>query len=184
MKEEKCIVLDFLATGYPDSRHSEPVAQAIGASYFSLLELVVREGVSLRSEEEVYIGEGKRDKIKFIKGSLEFDDLTNFSRSTLDSMIEKIVVQNEKKIVEFFNKSRMVTPRMHQIQLLPGVGKKHLIDLLQERNKKPFDSFRDINDRVKMFPDVVKTISRRVRDELAGDEKYNLFVYKPKKREF
>ncbi len=184
MKEEKCIILDFLATGYPDRRQSEPIAQAVGCSQFSLLELIAREGVSLRSEDEVYIGEGKRDQVKFIRGSLEFRDLTNFARSTLDSVIEKIVMQNEAKTVDFFNKSRMLTPRMHQIQLLPGVGKKHLIDLLDERGKKPFESYKDINARVKMFPDVVKTIVRRVKDEIERNEKYCLFVYKTKKREF
>ncbi len=184
MKEEKCIILDFLATGYPDSRHSEPVAQAVGNSFFSLLELVVREGVTVRPDEEVYIGEGKRDQIKFIRGALEFKNLTNFARSNLDDVIEKAVRQNEQKIVEFFNKSRMLTPRMHQIQLLPGVGKKHLMDLLNERSKKPFENYADINNRVKMFPDAVKTVARRVREEMESDEKYNLFVYKPKKREF
>ena len=53
MKESTCIVLDFLPNGYSDRRHTEPVAQAIGTSFFSLLELVTRENVSLTQEEEV-----------------------------------------------------------------------------------------------------------------------------------
>src|SRR3989344_8169738 len=145
MKESTCIVLDFLPNGYSDRRHTEPVAQAIGTSFFSLLELVTRENVSLTQEEEVYIGEGKRDKIRFIRGQLGYDDLTNMSRNALPEVVEKLVRANEKRFVEFFNKGTIITPRMHQFQLLPGVGKKHLMDILEERSKKPFTSFADIS---------------------------------------
>ncbi|HLD83835.1 MAG TPA: DUF655 domain-containing protein, partial [archaeon] len=44
MKEENCIVLDFLPHGYADRRHAEPVAQAVGTSFFTLLEVIPREG--------------------------------------------------------------------------------------------------------------------------------------------
>lgn len=184
MKEETCIILDFLPTGYPDRRHAEPVAQAIGASFFSLLELVPRETVTLKPEEEVYIGEGKRDKIRFIKGQLEYNQLTNFAQSTLPDIVDKLVRNNEQRFVEFFNKAHAVTPRMHQFQLLPGVGKKHLLDLLEERRKKPFGSFKDISERAKLFPDPAKIIIRRILDELHGKEKYYLFTQPPRRRLF
>jgi putative nucleotide binding protein len=176
MKEMNCIVLDFLSTGYADRRHTEPIAQAIGTSFFSLLELVAREGVTLNQEEEVYIGEGKRDKIRFIRGQLAYNDLTSMSKNLLPEIVEKLVRLNEKRFVEFFNKGTIVTPRMHQFQLLPGVGKKHMIDILDERARKPFESFANINERVKLFPDPVKTLVRRILQELEGNEKYYLFV--------
>ena len=175
-KEEKCIILDFLPSGYADRRHAEPVAQAIGTSFFTLLELVPKEDVALKTEQEVYIGEGKRDEIKFIKGQLEYNNLTNMAQNLLPDIVEKIVKINENKFVEFFNHGTIVTPRMHQFQLLPGVGKKHLIDMLNERRKKQFESFQDIHNRVKLFPDPIKTVVRRVLDELRGREKYNLFT--------
>src|SRR3989338_8457382 len=174
MKEEKCIVLDFLPHGYPDRRHAEPVAQAMGTSFFTLLELVPREGTNLAQEEEVYIGEGKRDKIRFIKGQMEYRDLTNQAQSILQEIVEKLVKLNEPRFVEFFNKGTTITPRMHQFQLLPGIGKKHLIDILDERKKKPFESFSDISTRVNLFPDPMKTVVRRIMDELQNDEKYYL----------
>lgn len=180
MKESTCIVLDFLPNGYADRRHTEPIAQAIGTSFFSLLELVTRENVSLAQEEEVYIGEGKRDKIRFIRGQLEYRDLTSMAKNMLPEMVEKLVRKNEQRFVEFFNKGTIVTPRMHQFQLLPGVGKKHMIDILAER-KKPFASFTDISERVKLFPDPVKIIVRRVLQELEGDEKYYLFAIRQRR---
>lgn len=182
MKEETCIILDFLPTGYPERRHPEPIAQAVGTSYFSLLELVPRENINLKPEEEAYIGEGKRDKIRFIKGQLEYSQLTNMAQNMLADVIEALVRKNEAMFVEFFNKGHAITPRMHQFQLVPGIGKKHLIDMLDERRKKPFESFRDLSERVKFFPDPVKIIIRRILDEMKGDQKYYLFVFPPRKR--
>ncbi|MBI2971570.1 MAG: DUF655 domain-containing protein [Candidatus Aenigmarchaeota archaeon] len=181
-KEENCIVLDFLPHGYADRRHAEPTAQAIGTQFFTLLELVPREDITLRQEEEVYIGDGKRDKIRFIKGQVEYKSLTNVAQRVLVETIEKLVRHNEQRFVEFFNKATTITPRMHQFQLLPGVGKKHLMDILDERRKKPFESFDDISKRVKLFPDPVKSVVKRVQQELENDEKYYLFVTKTKKR--
>ena len=182
MKEENCVILDFLPNGYPDRRHAEPIAQALGKTYFSLLELVPRENITLKTEEEVYIGEGKRDKIRFIRGQLAFNELTNMARTLLPEIVEALVLKNEAKFVEFFNKASIITPRMHQFQLLPGIGKKHLADILSERKKKSFESFEDIRSRVKLFPDPVKSLVRRIMDEIEKDEKYSLFVNKGKKK--
>ena len=182
MKESNCIVLDFLPSGYADRRHTEPIAQAIGTSFFSLLELVTREGVTLTQDEEVYIGEAKRDKVRFIRGQIEYRDLTSMAKNALPEVIEKLVKANEPRFVEFFNKGTIVTPRMHQFQLLPGVGKKHMIDILAERSKRPFLSFADINERVKLFPDPQKTIVRRILEELQGEEKYYLFAVRQQRR--
>ena len=184
MKEENCIVLDFLSSGYADRRRSESIAQAIGTSFFSILELIPREGISLKSGEEVYIGEGKRDKIRFIRGQMEFRNLTNHAQSELPEVVEEIVKKNEQRFVEFFNKSGMISLRMHQMQLLPGIGKKHLLDILDERRKKPLESFADIANRAK-FQDPLKAVVHRVLDELKGNEKYYLFVRhkKPEERE-
>jgi putative nucleotide binding protein len=147
-----------------------------------LLELVPREGVNLAPEEEAYIGDGKRDKIRFIRGQVEYRDLTTMAKNVLKDVVEKLVNKNEKRFVDFFNKSSTVTPRMHQFQLLPGVGKKHLSDILDERRKKPFENFNDIHERVKLFPDPVKSVVARILLELEGNEKYYLFVYRPQKR--
>jgi putative nucleotide binding protein len=176
MKEEKCIILDFLPHGYPDRRHAEPIAQALGTDFFTLLEIVPREDVNLQNEEEVYIGKDKRDKVKFIRGSIEYKDLTNMSKNALPEIVERIIKENEKRFINFFNTSHMITPRMHQIQLLPGIGKKHLVDILEERKKKPFETLQELGERVKLVPDPIKIVVKRVMMEIEGNEKYYLFT--------
>jgi len=181
MKEENCLILDFLPVGYPDRRRPEPVAQAIGSSFFTLLELVPREGVQLAQEEEVYIGEGKRDKIKSVRGALTIRDLTNVARSSLPFVIEKLIEKNEQKFIHFFNHAAGITPRMHQLQLLPGIGKKHVIEILNERKKKQFESFKDLESRVRFLSNPVKILSKRILLEIEGNEKYYLFVQAPRR---
>ena len=56
--------------------------------------------------------------------------------------------------------------RLHVLELLPGVGKKHMWEILNERKVEPFKSFADLRDRVKLMPDPVTTIEKRIISEL------------------
>jgi putative nucleotide binding protein len=171
-KEEYAIILDFLATGYPGSRFREPVAQAIGDKFFSLLELIPKEGSSLSQGERVYIGEGKRDKIKLIKRRLGARELTNVASGNLDDILTDLIRKNEKEIIEFFNKAGTVTPRLHQLELLPGVGKRYVEAIIRNR---PFESFEDLAKKTELH-DPIKIIKRRILDEMSGMEKYYLLT--------
>jgi len=179
-KEENVIVLDFLPNGYPfDDRPmymKTPIAQALGKEHFVLLELVPKKGIHLQPFEEVYIGEGKRDKVHHIVGKLAMPKLTRTAKSELEFAIKDIVKKNEGKFVDFFNKAMPLSTRMHQIELLPGVGKKHMWEIINVRDEKPFESFADIKKRVKLMPDPEKVVIRRIVQELEGNEKHRLFV--------
>ncbi len=180
-KEETVIVLDLLPNGYPldprPSHRKTPIVQAIGKEHFVLLELVPKKEVlNMQPGEEVYIGEGKRDKIHHILGKLPMSKLTATAKSELEFIIKDIVEKNEKKIIDFFNKAQPLSTRMHQLELLPGLGKKHMWEILEEREKKAFESFNDMKERVKLMPDPEKAIIRRIMLELQGDEKHRLFV--------
>ncbi|MDP6547771.1 MAG: DUF655 domain-containing protein [Candidatus Woesearchaeota archaeon] len=179
-KEENGIVLDFLPNGYPmDERPmymKTPIAQAIGKEHFVLLELVPKKGIHLQPYEEVYIGEGKRDKIHHIVGKLPMSKLTRTAQSEMEFAIKDIVEKSAKKFIDFFNNAKPLSTRMHQIELLPGVGKKHMWEIINARDEKPFDSFDDIKKRVKLMPDPEKIIIKRIVEELEGTEKHMLFV--------
>jgi len=179
-KEENAIVLDFLPNGYPfDERPmymKTPVAQALGKEHFILLELVPKKGMHLNLYEEVYIGDGKRDKVHHIAGKIPLSKLTRTAKSELEFAIKDIINKNEKRFVDFFNSARPLSTRMHQIELLPGVGKKHMWEIINAREEKPFESFEDLKKRVKLIPNPEKLIIKRVLEELEGTEKHRLFV--------
>jgi len=179
-REEIAIVLDFLPHGYPfDKRpmhRKTPIVQAIGKKHFSLLEIIPKKEVNLQPNEEVYIGEGKRDQIHHIVGKIPLERLTHTARGELDFVIEKLVKENEQMVVDFFNKAGPISTRMHQIELLPGIGKKHMWEVIEERKEKPFESFEDIKTRVKLIPDPIKSVVRRIIEELDNKDKYKIFV--------
>ncbi len=175
-KEEYAIVLDYLPYGYPLERQMMPLAQAIGEKNFTLLQLVPRKGTTLQLKEKVYIGEGKRDKIYYILGRLPSEKLTETAKIQLQEFIEKIASEKEKEFVEFFNKAEAINTRLHQLELLPGFGKKHMNSIIQEREKKPFESFEDIKKRITNLPDPKKAVEKRIFEELSGGERNHLFV--------
>ena len=175
-KEDFSIILDYLPYGYPMSGRGQPVAQAIGEKTLALLELVPRRGIALETKEKVYIGPEKRDKIYFIAGRLPREKLTESAKIQLQEFVDKVVAEQEKKFVDFFNSAQAMNTRLHQIELLPGFGRKHTDEILKEREKKPFKSFEDIKSRVSTLPDPKKAVERRILEELMEKQRFNLFV--------
>ena len=161
MKDEYIIVLDFLSRGHADSRRAEPIAQGIGNNFLSLLEVVVKPEVVVKSGDLVYIGEKKRDQVKYIKGRIKYDNLTGYAKKELEDVIDKIIEQDEKKFVNFFNIAGPVSTRLHSLELLPGIGKKHMWAIIEERKRKKFEDFEDLKKRVDMLPDPKRMIKRR-----------------------
>lgn len=180
VREDKAIVLDFLPNGYPFDRRpihkKTAIVQAIGKNHFTLLELIPKKGITLKLMHEIYIGPEKRDEILHILGRLSINRLTGTAKQELEFVIKEIVHNNPTRFIEFFNKAQPLSTRMHQLELLPGLGKKHMWEIIEVREEKLFESFADIKARVKLMPDPEKVIVKRILSELEGNEKYNLFV--------
>ena len=178
VKEETAIVLDFLPHGYAyeQSAVKTPIAQAIGKEHLSLLELIPKKDVHLQPHQEVYLGEGKREEIHHIKGRISADKLTSTAKNELYPAVEKLVENNEQKYIDFFNKAQPLSMRMHQLELLPGLGKKHMWEVLEARKVKLFESFEDLKARVKLLPDPKQAVVKRIISELEGKEKYRIFA--------
>jgi len=176
MKEEFAIVLEYLPNGYPLERKMIPIAQAVGENNLVLLELVPRRGITLEIGEKVYIGEGKRDKIYYILGRLQREKLTEPAKEQLKEFVGEIIKKREKEFIDFFNKSEAINKRIHQIELVPGLGKKHMQEILKQRQEKEFESFEDMKSRIANLPDPEKAIEKRIIQELTSLERYNLFI--------
>jgi len=175
-KDEWVIVLDFLSHGHSGMERSQPMAHVLGEEYFSLLEVIVREGVTLKIGDRIYIGDGKRDTVKYISGRIGISELTISARGELEDMIEDIIKKKPDRFLEFFNKSGNITTRLHRLELLPGIGKRHLWAIIDERKVGLFKSFEDIKKRVPLLPDPEKMLVKRIIEELDDKDKYRIFV--------
>jgi len=185
-REDFAIVLDFMPGGNPLDQHhpshkNKPLAQALGTTYFTLLEFHPKPGVTVAQGEKVCVSfrfRELRDKVGYVWGeSIRYDDLTAVAKSYLPEAVRSAVLDLEKVFVTFFNIAAPVTIKLHSLELIPGIGKKTMWVILEER-KKPFESFRDLQNRVKI-PDPVGLISERILREIKGEEKMYLFLEPP-----
>lgn len=189
--EDYAIILDYLPLGYVgdgmSSFKKKPIAQAIGKDDLTLLELIPKPGAGLEIHGEVYIGKGERDKIAKVKGRLDFENLTATSRIEIDYVIEEIIAKHEAKYIKFFNEAGSLSTRLHQLELLPGIGNKHMWDIIKAREEKPFKSFEDLKSRVPLLSDPIPIVAKRIKLELdttkpkRGKAKYNIFTPMPRK---
>ena len=175
-KDDFIIVLDFLPHGKPNDRRAQPVAQGVGDKFFNLLEVAIKDGMNIKTKQRVYIGAEKREEVSYIRDRITYDGLTSYAKGTLEEVVTELIAADEKRFVDIFNKAGAVTTRMHSLELLPGIGKKHLFAILAERKKKPFETFVDLHSRVPMMPDARKMIVKRVIEELQEKDRHRMFV--------
>ena len=185
-REEVARVLDYLPYGRaPDSRsfQKQPLVQAVGETNFVLMEMTPKEGVVPAAGTRVYIGGGSRDVIDHVNRRIDYSELSNSAKLELSYEITSIVLDDEARFIRYFNEAGPITTRMHALELLPGIGKKLMWAVLNERKKGPFKSFADLTERVKGLHNPEKLISKRVEDELMDDRiKYRVFTTMPRTR--
>jgi putative nucleotide binding protein len=176
IKEEYALVLDFLPYGYTLEGKTMPIAQVIGENNLILLEVFPSKGISLQIDDRIYIGDGKRDKVHFIRGRLLREKLTETAKKILVEFIKSVIERREKDFVSFFNTAEPINTRVHQLELLPGFGKKHKEEILKARENEEFKNFDDIKKRIPSLPDPKKAVEKRIFEELTEIQRHNLFV--------
>jgi putative nucleotide binding protein len=179
--EDYARLLDYLPQGLPDERSfkREPLAYAIGEDEFKLFELVPKPNAAMTVGDRVYIGKepNLREHILHVKRRISHSDLTHASMSELPFVIAVIVKEKEQKFLRFFNEAEAISTRMHMLELLPGLGKKTMWAVIEERKKSKFASFDDLAKRVPTIHHPEKLVAHRIEDELADPtQKYHIFV--------
>lgn len=182
--EEYVYVLDYLPEGRVDiqSHHRYPIVYGVGENQFTLLELVPKNNVTLSIGDHIYVGKNprKREKIKKIKGRVSFGDLTATAHGELPYVLIEIVKKKEPYFVQFFNNAPAISTRFHVLELLPGLGKKMMHDILTERRKQKFSTFEEMVERIDFLRDPSKLVAKRIELELSdSDQKYRLFTRPP-----
>ncbi|RDI72809.1 DUF655 domain-containing protein [Halopelagius longus] len=173
------VILDYLAHGKADSRSYDesPLAYALGIDNFRLFELRLDEEAGLGIGDRVAVGPpGERDAVEELY-EIEYDDLSNTANAELEYVVEEIVEDDERRFVDFYNDAQPITLRLHQLNLLPGIGKKLRNNILDERKRGPFESFEDLEERVSGLHHPKDVLVERIMEELRDDDlKYKTFV--------
>jgi len=194
---EKIMVLDVLASGTPftlpaqiDSLFRKRGIRTVRGGYLAvpmlfglskdrlfLMLAVPSPGIQPKVGEELELGNNKQIAAW---ARVNYNDLSSAAKSELEMMLEKLIEERDKEFANFFNKAPPITTRLHSLELIPGIGKKHMWEIIEEK-KKPFKSLDEIKERLPLLPDPKKGLKERILKELKGDEKYYLLVLPPRR---
>ncbi|MFA5077450.1 MAG: DUF655 domain-containing protein [Candidatus Micrarchaeia archaeon] len=174
--EENAWIVEYLPGGRSSDVRREPLVQMVGGQFFTLLEATLKPEATVSIGQKVYIGKEQRNEVSRIKGKLNYSELTQNAKENLSVIMRSAIAEHEQEFVNFLNKAGPISMRVHQLELLPGVGKKHLESLLNEREKKPFENFDDVKKRIPSIADPALMFAHRIMGELEGKEKHYLFI--------
>ncbi len=176
--EEFAYVLDFVPHGksFIIREREGPLVQAVGEERLTLLEILVSSNADFLAGEKIAIGKENRTKIVSVLGKLNYDELSAEARNELQPVLEKMIVDDERRYVAYFNELQPLTPRLHALELLPGIGKTFMKQIVSERERKPFESFADLERRVGVR-DPSKLLAKRIVEELSGGSRITIFVH-------
>jgi putative nucleotide binding protein len=177
--EEYAYVLDYTTRGKSTTVRGREgiIISAIGEDRLTLLEVLGMPDTTFEIGERIYIGKEGRTKIMSVLGKLEYAKISPAAQSELRNVVTLIVKNNEKRFVDYINHAQPLTPRIHALELIPGIGKTYMKTILEEREKQPFVDFADLQNRVGL-KEPARQIIERIMDEITGEVKVTLFVKK------
>jgi putative nucleotide binding protein len=178
-RTHSAVVLDYLPHGRADDDRPQyqksPIAQALGVAGFGLFELALADGADVSIDDEVPIDPPAEnvDRIRRI----DYDELSSGARSELEYLVRDMLDADEERLVDFYNEAGPITLRLHQLNLLPGIGDKLRDDILDARKRRPFESLADVDERISGLHQPREIVVERIMEELRDEDvKYKLFV--------
>jgi len=175
--QETAIVLDVLPHGRTEDDRpqyeKEPLAYALDSERFTLYELTLEEAdLSIGDRVDIY----NSDQVRRAS-EIDYGDLPGGASTELEYVVEDLVTEDEQRFVDFYNDAQPITLRLHQLNLLPGIGKKLRNDILDARKRRPFQSFDDIESRIDGLHNPREVLVERIMEEIREDDlKYCIFA--------
>ena len=148
---------------------------AIGEERLTLLEILGIENSTFDVDERIYIGKEGRTKVQSVLGKMDYVKISDSAKNEIPRVVELIITKNEKRFVDYINNAQPLTPRIHALELIPGIGKTYMNVMIKEREKEPFESFYDMEKRTGL-KEPIKHLSQRIVEEISGETRMNLFV--------
>ena len=181
-KSRDLVILDVLLHGHPEedkpSWTKTPLTQVLTFPDFVLYEVKINKNPDLDlqpEEKHTYEEFLNQRKLREVLKKIDYADLTSTSKALLQPILEKEILNYEEEFINFFNNSTSITPRMHSLKLLPGIGKKHMWEIIEARQRQKFVTFQDIADRTSVSHPA-KQVTLRIIKELEREGiKYYLF---------
>ena len=173
------VVVDFLPRGSPsDDRpqyEKSPVAYALGEDEFRLVEIALTDDAGVNIGDRVEI-DPPGENVKDLR-DIDYGELSSTAESEIEHAIGEIIDADTQRFVDFYNDAQPITTRLHVLNLLPGIGKKLRNNVLDERKRRPFESFEEVEERVSGLHNPREVLVERIIEELREEDlKYRVFA--------
>ncbi|GAB3037367.1 DUF655 domain-containing protein [Natronobiforma cellulositropha] len=177
----RAVVLDYLPHGLSDDGRPQyqksPAGYALGTDDFELYQVAFDENERLTIGTRVVVEPRDARDIVLECRSVGYGDLTSGAHSELEYVVADLIAEEERRFVDFYNEAQPITLRLHQLTLLPGIGKKLRDTIIEERKRKPFESFDELEERVSGLHNPAQVLADRILEELRDEDvKYKVFV--------
>jgi len=124
------------------------VIVALGEGKMMLGRYVVKNP-AITVGERIYVGvdADKRTAVGEILGMAKLDRLSNSAISDLPLVTQMFVVENQVHFIKsFFNIAGPLSLKQHAFELLPGIGKKKALQMVELRGSNGFISLEQLNE--------------------------------------
>ena len=136
--EEHAYVLDYNSRGKSATVKGRDgvIIIAIGENRLTILEILGVPNSTFEIGEKIFIGKEGRTKVLSVLGKLDYEHISSSAQTELETVVDNIVTENESRFIEYLNKAQPLTPRIHALELIPGIGKTYMKIMIEERDKK------------------------------------------------
>jgi putative nucleotide binding protein len=180
----EAVVLDHLPHGRTEDDRpqyeKQPLAYVMGVEDFTLYELVVdAPAFSIGDRIDLDAADGvERFRV------VDYEEISGGAQSELTYAVEDLVEAESDRFVDFYNDAQPITLRLHQLNLLPGIGKKLRNGVLDERKRRPFESFEDLESRISGLHSPQDVLVERILEEIREEDlKYRTFARRDESEE-
>lgn len=144
-------------------------ARIITANYFQLVEFELNLDANVKVQDKIFIGRDS-DIVKQERSQLSYDDLNKNEEFEVEKAVYSIVIANEPKYVNFFNRQSKEASQLHLLD--DGISRKLGSKILAEKEENgDFESFEDIDKRIRFIESSRDLVVGRVLYELIEEPK-------------
>lgn len=147
---------------------TDNVIVAISEEKMLLCRLEPKPGVDpLLTTSRVYIGTdaSKRVNIGRVLGMTNLGRVANHVKADLPLVIQIFIEENERHFIDtFFNRAGNMSLKQHSFELLPGVGNKKALQMVDARGSSGFETLAALNEACNI--DAADLLAKRFHTEL------------------
>jgi len=117
--------------------------------------------------ERIYVGvdSSKRTAVGEILGMAKIDRLSNSASNDLPLVTQVFIEENQNHFIKsFFNIAGPLSLKQHAFELLPGIGKKKALQMVEIRGSSGFTSLEQLNEACSI--DAAELLAKRLVAEI------------------